>query len=87
MKLTSAQRTEIKTRIAIVFGKRRTVIMDTSSEIGTSNFYGDESKPRLTRTQVLQTIEMALDNWTQPEEKESAEWVEEIAEDIISDIL
>ena len=87
MKLTSAQRAEIKNRIANAFGKRRTAIMDTSSEIGSSNFYGDESEPRLTRAQVLQTIQMALDNWDQPEDTDSAEWVEEVAEEIISDIL
>lgn len=87
MKLTSVQRTKIKTRIAAVFGKRRTVIMNTSSEIGSSNFYGDESEPRLTRTQLLQSIECAFNNWTQPEDMDSAVWAGKVVEDIISDIL
>jgi hypothetical protein len=87
MKLTAAQKSEIKTRIANAFDRRRIVTMNVSGKIGQTNFYGDEPEPKLNRTQVLDTIECALANWNQPEDKTDDEWADEIAEEIISDIL
>ena len=87
MKLTEAQAAEITARINSAFGSRDIITMNTAGQIGQTNFYGDEAEPKLNKEEVFGLIECALDNWNQPEAKAAAEWAEEIATDIISDIL
>jgi len=87
MKLTEAQANEIAARIDSAFGSRDIITMNTSSMIGQSNFYGDESKPQFTRNCVMACIKLAIDNWYQPENETDEEWAEEVATDIINDIL
>jgi hypothetical protein len=87
MKLTEAQTAEITARINSAFGSRDIITMNTAGQIGQTNFYGDEAEPKLTKESVFGLIECALNNWNQPEDKDDAEWVDEIVTDIISDIL
>lgn len=87
MKLNEAQAAEITARINSAFGSREIIEMNTAGQIGQTNFYGDGSEPKLNKAEVFGLIECALDNWNQPEGKADATWLEEIATDIISDIL
>ena len=86
-KLSKAQRLDAKRRIAAAFGKRRHAAMNTSSEIGSSNFYGDDSMPKLTRTDVLELIDCAIYNWAEDENVTPEEWAESVISNIIDDIL
>ena len=86
MKLPHAKRIEAKRRIAAAFGKRRHAAMNTSGEIGSSNFYGDDSMPKLTRTEVLALIDCAIFNWSRDDAEDENEWMDGIVTDIINDI-
>jgi len=87
MNLTEDQATEIAIRINSAFGPRDFVVMNTASQIGQTNFYGDEIEPQCNRADVMNCIACAIDNWSQPEEKADQEWIEEIATGILNDIL